>query len=80
MTRHFKIELNKLNKHTKFVLDVLCFGKHYLISKRKNKYNVYYPFRKKFICISYIQLDRIILIHIAPIKKLRFKENEKIFR
>ena len=66
---HFKEEYDKLKKPIEFVLDVLDEGEHILVSKNQNKYNVFYPFRKKYLCLSYVEHENIILIHIKPTTK-----------
>lgn len=71
-TWHFKEEFDKLRKPIEFVLDVLDKGEHILISKKQNKYNVFYPFRGKYLCLSYVECENIILIHIKPIRKPKF--------
>ena len=63
-TWHFKAEFENLNKPLEFVLDVLENGEHRLRSKNQNKLNVFYPFRGKYICLSYAEHENIILIHI----------------
>ena len=68
-TWHLKGELDKLRKPIEFVLDVLARGEHILVSKNQNKYNVFYPFRGKYLCLSYVECENIILIHIKPISK-----------
>ncbi len=68
-TWHFKEEFDKLKKPIEFVLDMLEKGEHILISKRQNKYNVFYPFRRKYLCLSYAEHENIILIHIKPTRK-----------
>jgi hypothetical protein len=68
-TWHFKEEFDKLRKPIEFVIDILDYGEHHLISKKQNKYNVFYPFRKKLLCLSYVECDNIILIHIKPKRK-----------
>ena len=74
-TWHFKEEFDNLKKPIEFVLDVLEKGEHVLISKNQNKYDVFYPFKKKYLCLSYAEHESIILIHIKPItKKLEGKE------
>ena len=73
-TWHFKEEFDKLKKPIEFVLDVLDEGEHVLISKKQNKYNVFYPFRRKYLCLSYVEHENIILIHVKPTtKKLEVK-------
>ena len=68
-TWHFKEEFDKLKKPIEFVLDILDEGEHVLISKRQNKYNVFYPFRRKYVCLSYVEHENIILIHVKPTTK-----------
>ncbi len=70
-TWHFKEEFDKIKKPIEFVLDMLDYGEHALVSKRQNKYNVFYPFRKKYLCLSYAKHENIILIHVKPITKKR---------
>lgn len=68
-TWHFKEEFDKLKKPIEFVLVVLEDGEHVLVSKNQNKYNVFYPFRRKYLCLSYVEHENIILIHIKPTTK-----------
>ncbi|MDD9953323.1 MAG: hypothetical protein OXR66_03235 [Candidatus Woesearchaeota archaeon] len=68
-TYHFAKELQELDAHVELITDILTYGNHTLISKRKNKYNVTYPYRKKYIYLSYAIYDNIILIHIKPTRK-----------
>ena len=68
-TWHFKEEFDELKKPIEFVLDVLDEGEHILVSKNQNKYNVFYPFRRKYLCLSYVEHENIILIHIKPTTK-----------
>ncbi|MEK6983806.1 MAG: hypothetical protein AABX33_04495 [Nanoarchaeota archaeon] len=68
-TWHFKEEFDKLKKPMEFVLNVLDEGEHVLVSKNQNKYNVFYPFRRKYLCLSYVEHENIILIHIKPTTK-----------
>jgi hypothetical protein len=68
-TWHFKEEFDKLKKPYDFIIDVLELGEHRLMSKRQNKYNVFYPFKGKYLCLSYVELDNVILIHIKPTTK-----------
>ena len=68
-TWHFKEEFDKLKKPIEFVLDVLDEGEHFLVSKKQNKYNVFYPFRREYLCLSYVEHENIILIHIKPTTK-----------
>lgn len=67
-TWHFKEEFESINKPLSFILEILEFGEHILVSKRQNKYNVFYPFKGKFLCMSYVEHEKVILIHIKPIK------------
>ena len=69
VTWHFKDEYDKLKKPIEFVLDVLDEGEHILVSKKQNKYNVFYPFRRKYLCLSYVEHENIILIHVKPTTK-----------
>lgn len=73
-TWHFKKEFEKLNKPIEFVLDILNKGEHFLVSKKQNKYNVFYPFKRKYLCLSYVEYENIILIHIKPTKKIGVKK------
>ena len=68
-TWHFKDEFDKLKKPIEFVLDILNEGEHILVSKKQNKYNVFYQFRRKYLCLSYVEHENIILIHIKPTTK-----------
>jgi len=68
-TWHFKEEFDKIKKPVEFVLDILNGGEHVLISKKQNKYNVFYPFRRKYLCLSYVEHENIILVHIKPTTK-----------
>lgn len=68
-TWHFKEEFEMFRKPLEFVLDILEKGEHHLVSKNQNKYNVFYPYKRKFICLSYVEHENIILIHIKPITK-----------
>ena len=73
-TWHFKEEFDKLKKPIEFVLEVLDEGEHILVSKNQNKYNVFYRFGRKYLCLSYVEHENIILIHIKPTtKKLEVK-------
>ena len=72
-TWHFKEEFDKLKKPLEFVLDVLDEGEHVLVSKNQNKYNVFYPFRRKYLCLSYVEHENIILIHVKQTTKKRRK-------
>lgn len=66
-TWHFKDEFDGLKKPIEFVLDILDGGEHILVSKRKQKYNVFYAFRHKYLCLSYVVAEEsIVLIHIKP--------------
>lgn len=68
-TWHFKEEFDKLRKPIEFVLDILDKGEHILVSKKQSKYNVFYPFRGKYLCLSYVEHENVILIHIKPISE-----------
>lgn len=68
-TWHFKEEFDKLKKPIEFILDVLDEGEHILVSKNQNKYNVFYQFRRKYLCLSYVEHENIILIHVKPTTK-----------
>ena len=68
-TWHFKEEFDKLKKPIEFVIDILDEGEHILVSKNQNKYNVFYPFRRKYLCLSYVEHENVILIHIKPTTK-----------
>ena len=68
-TWHAKKELDAINKPLEFVIVVLDEGKHYLVSKKQNKYNVFFPFKKKILCLSYVGQENIIIIHIKPKRK-----------
>jgi len=68
-TWHFKEEFDKFKKPLEFVLIILEKGEHILVAKNKSKYNVFYPFQKKYICLSYVEHENIILIHIKPVKR-----------
>lgn len=65
-TWHFKEEFENINKPLEFVLEVLENGEHNLVSKKQNKHNVFHPFKKKYLCLSYVERENIILIHIKP--------------
>ena len=68
-TWHFKEEFDVLKKPIEFVLDIFDGGEHILVSKKQNKYNIFYPFRRKYLCLSYVEHENIILIHIKPTAK-----------
>ena len=63
-TWHFKEEFERFRKPIEFVLEILDNGEHFLVSKRQRKFNVNYPFKKKFLCLSYVIHEDVILIHI----------------
>jgi len=65
-TWHFKEEFDKLRKPIEFVVEILEDGEHHLVSKRQNKYNVLYPYAGRRLCLSYVEHEDIILIHIKP--------------
>ena len=80
LTWHFKEELDRLNRSLYFVLGILENGEHVLVSKRQKKYNVFYPWRDRYLCLAYVEYEKIILIHIKPIKgKPKRKEQWKNF-
>lgn len=68
-TWHFKEEWDKINKPIEFVLEILDKGEHIISSKKQNKYNVFYPYRRKYLCLSYVEHENIILIHIKRTSK-----------
>ena len=68
MTWHFYQEWEMLNKPLEFVLHILKHGEHRLVSKRQQKFNCLFPWRGKFLCLSYVEEDAFILIHIKPRK------------
>lgn len=71
-TWHFKEELEQLGKFEEFVLYALDKGKHKLISKKQRKYNAFCYHKKKMLCLSYAEHeDKIILIHIKPIRRIK---------
>ena len=74
-TWHFKKEFDNLSKPIEFVLDILEKGEHTLTAKKQNKCNVFYPFRKKYLCLSYVEHENVILIHIKP--ALRKREEKR---
>ena len=68
-TWHFKEEFDRLDKPLEFVLDILEGGEHVLVAKKQGEYNVFFPFRKKFLCLSYVEHEDMILIHVKPTSK-----------
>jgi hypothetical protein len=66
---HFKEEYDKIGKPLDFTIEILDCGEHILVSKNQNKYNVFYPYKGKHLCLSYVEHENIILIHIKPITK-----------
>lgn len=66
-TWHFEEEFEKVNKPLDFVVEILEHGEHHLVSKNENKYNVFYSFHRKYLCMSYVEHENVILIHIKPI-------------
>lgn len=68
-TWHFKEEFDKLRKPIDFILTILNNGEHVLVSKKQNKYNAFYPLRGKYLCLSYVEYENIILIHVKPTSK-----------
>ncbi len=75
-TWHFKEEFDEINKPIEFVLEILETGEHCLISKKQCKYNVFYPHQHKYLCLSYVEHEEVILIHIKPINK-KLEEKRK---
>jgi hypothetical protein len=73
-TWHFKEEYDKIGKPLEFIIEILDNGQHTLVSKNQNKYNVLYPYRGKALCLSYVEHENIILIHIKPTSKMRRKK------
>ncbi|MFH1510627.1 MAG: hypothetical protein ABIF10_02965 [Candidatus Woesearchaeota archaeon] len=67
-TWHFKEEFDRLKKPLNFVLDILENGRHIQVGKRENKYNVFYPGGGKQLCLSYVEQEVIIMIHVKPIR------------
>jgi hypothetical protein len=74
-TWHFKEEFDLIGKPIEFVKEILVKGDHHLIAKKQNKYNVFHPYQRQYLCLSYVEHENIILIHIKPINK---KLNRKI--
>lgn len=68
-TWHFKREWEALDKPLEFVMDILEKGEHHLVSKNQNKWNVFYPFGRKYLCLSYVEHENVIIIHIKPINE-----------
>ena len=68
-TWHFKDEYELLKKPIEYVLEILEKGEHHLVSKRENKFNVFYPYKRKYLCLAYVEFENILLIHIKPINK-----------
>jgi hypothetical protein len=66
-TWHFKEEYEKVDKPLDFIIEILDKGEHHRISKNENKFNVFYPFQRRYLCLSYVEHENIILIHIKPI-------------
>ena len=67
-TWHFKREWDMLRKPIEFVLEILDNGDHHLVSKKQKKYNVFYRLSGRYLCMSYVEHEEIILIHIKPKK------------
>jgi len=65
-TWHFKEEFDEINKPIDFILEK---GEHHLVAKRQNKHNVFFPYQHKYLCLSYVEHENVILIHIKPINK-----------
>lgn len=70
-TWHFKKEYDKLRKPVDFVIEILDSGDHVLVSKNQKKYNVFYMYQRKYLCLSYVEHENVILIHIKPTNKKR---------
>lgn len=68
-TWHFKEEYNNIKKPLDFIIDILDCGEHSLVSKNQRKYNVFYKYQKKYLCLSYVEHENVILIHIKPTNK-----------
>jgi hypothetical protein len=66
-TWHFYKEFEQFKKQREFIIEILENGEHVLISKKQKKYNVFYPYQRKYICLSYAIKNEIIPIHIKPI-------------
>lgn len=75
-TWHFKTEFESVKKPIEFVLEILENGEHHLVGKKQNKYNVFYSYQQKYLCLSYVEHENIILIHIKPINK-KLKQRQK---
>jgi hypothetical protein len=71
-TWHFKEEYEKFRKPYEFIIEILDNGKHNLVAKTQNKYNVLFPYKGKSLCLSYVEHENIILIHIKPTTKSRW--------
>lgn len=70
-TWHFKEEYDKIGKPLYFIIEILDYGEHILISKNQKKYNVFYRYKKGYLCLSYVEHENVIIIHIKPIKGKR---------
>ncbi|MFH1276262.1 MAG: hypothetical protein ABIH82_04050 [Candidatus Woesearchaeota archaeon] len=68
-TWHFKDEFEAINKPIEFILEILEKGDHHLIGRKQNKYNVFFPYQHKYLCLSYVEPENVILIHIKPIRR-----------
>jgi hypothetical protein len=68
-TNHARREFEELGKPIELALDILIGGKHFLVSKKHNKFNVFYPYKNKNLCMSYVEQEDIILVHIKPTNK-----------
>lgn len=68
-TWHFKEEFDRFRKPLGFVLEILEYGEHILVGKRQKKYNVFYPYRGRQLCLSYVEQEAIIMIHVKPLKR-----------
>ena len=75
-TWHFKKEFEELQKPIYYIINILDKGEHILISNKEKKYNVLFPWGKRYLCLSYVEHENIILIHIKPTTKKQ-KVNQK---
>lgn len=67
-TWHAAREFDNIRKPFDFALYILNHGEHRLVSKRQNKYNVLCRYGSGHICLSYVMLNDIIIIHVKPKK------------
>ena len=68
-TWHFKAEMERLKKPLGYVLKILENGEHKLIGDKQKKYNVFCHYKDEYLCLSYVEHENIILIHIKPISR-----------